>query len=341
MAKDHHAHRHDDHDHDHDHAHDHDHDHGGHSHGHDHQHGHSHGIGGHSHAPKDFGRAFAIGVGLNFAFVLAEAGAGLWSGSLALLADAGHNLSDVLSLLLAWGATILAKSAPTARRTYGLRKATVLASLANAVLLLVAVGVIVSEAIHRFSEPAPVATGPVMIVAAIGVVINTLTALMFMKGQHDDLNVKGAFLHMAADAAVSLAVVVGAGIIALTSIAWIDPALSLLIAAVIVVGTWSLLRDSVDLALDAAPRGIDVEAVRKWLLARPGVTEVHDLHVWAMSTTETAMTAHLTRPDNLDGDAFLHATCEGLARKFGIGHATLQVEIGGAETCRLAHIHAI
>lgn len=334
MAHDHPAHRHDDHDHDH--AHDHDHDH---SHGHGHGH-HHHGPGGHSHAPKDFGRAFAIGVGLNFAFVLAEAGAGVWSGSLALLADAGHNLSDVLSLLLAWGATILAKSAPTARRTYGLRKATVLASLANAVLLLVAVGVIVSEAIHRFAEPAPILTWPVMIVAGIGVVINTATALMFMKG-HEDLNVRGAFLHMAADAAVSLAVVVGAGLIALTSLAWIDPALSLLIAAVIVIGTWALLRDSVDLALDAAPRGVDVEAVRKWLLARPGVTEVHDLHIWAMSTTETALTVHLTRPDNPGGDEFLHSTCEGLAGKFGIGHSTLQIETGHAEACRLASVHAI
>lgn len=324
MAQHHHAHSHEHHDHDHHHGHD---------------HGHSHGPGGHSHAPKDFGRAFAIGVGLNFAFVLVEAAVGLWSGSLALLADAGHNLSDVLSLLLAWGATILAKTAPTARRTYGLRKATVLASLANAVLLLVAVGVIVSEAIHRFTAPAPIATGPVMIVAAIGVVINTATALMFMKG-HEDLNIRGAFMHMAADAAVSLAVVIGAGLIALTSLLWIDPALSLLIAAVIVWGTWGLLRDSVDLALDAAPRGIDVDAVRAWLLARPGVTEVHDLHVWAMSTTETAMTAHLTRPDNRDGDDFLHATCEGLAHRFGIGHSTLQVEIGQT-ACRLAHSHAI
>jgi cobalt-zinc-cadmium efflux system protein len=318
----------------HHHAHDHDHDHGAHG------HAHSHGPGGHSHAPKDFGRAFAIGVGLNFAFVLAEAGVGLWSGSLALLADAGHNLSDVLSLLLAWGATILAKSAPTSRRTYGLRKATILASLANAVLLLVAVGVIVSEAVHRFSEPAPIATLPVMIVAAIGVVINTATALMFMKG-HEDLNIRGAFLHMAADAAVSFAVVVGAGLIALTSLYWIDPALSLLIAAVIVIGTWGLLRDSVDLALDAAPKGVNVEAVRAWLLAQPGVTEVHDLHIWAMSTTETALTAHLTRPLNDDGDDFLHATCEGLASKFSIGHSTLQVEVGHAEYCRLARAHAI
>ena len=322
----------------HHHGHDHDHDHGAHAHGG--SHGHAHGPGGHSHAPKDFGRAFAIGVGLNFAFVLVEAGIGLWSGSLALIADAGHNLSDVLSLLLAWGATILAKSAPTSRRTYGLRKATILASLANAVLLLVAVGVIVSEAIHRFSEPAPIATMPVMIVAAIGVVINTATALMFMKG-HEDLNIRGAFLHMAADAAVSLAVVIGAGLIALTSLYWIDPALSLLIAAVIVIGTWGLLRDSVDLVLDAAPKGMDVEAVRAWLLTRPGVTEVHDLHIWAMSTTEVALTAHLTRPSNDDGDAFLHATCDGLASKFSIGHATLQIEVGEAGPCRLAHAHAI
>ena len=328
MAHDHSGHRHDDHDHDHDHG------------AHDHAHGHSHGPGGHSHAPKDFGRAFAVGVGLNFAFVLAEAGVGVWSGSLALLADAGHNLSDVLSLLLAWGATILAKSAPTSRRTYGLRKATILASLANAVLLLVAVGAIVSEAIHRFAEPAPIATWPVMIVAAIGVVINTATALMFMKG-HEDLNIRGAFLHMAADAAVSLAVVIGAGAIALSGLLWIDPALSLLIAAVIVIGTWALLRDSVDLVLDAAPRGMDVEAVRAWLLTRPGVTEVHDLHVWAMSTTETAMTAHVTRPENGDGDDFLHTACEGLASKFGIGHATLQVETGHSAACRLANAHTI
>ncbi len=311
-----------------------------HGHGHDHDHGaHAHGPGGHSHAPKDFGRAFAIGVTLNFAFVLIEAGIGLWSGSLALIADAGHNLSDVLSLLLAWGATVLAKSAPTSRRTYGLRKATILASLANAVLLLVAVGMIVSEAIHRFSEPASIATAPVIIVAAIGVVINTATALMFMKG-HEDLNIRGAFLHMAADAAVSLAVMIGAGVIALTSLYWIDPALSLLIAAVIVIGTWGLLRDSVDLVLDAAPKGMDVEAVRAWLLAQPGVTEVHDLHIWAMSTTETALTAHLTRPSNDDGDAFLHAACEELASKFSIDHATLQIEVGEAE-CRLANAHAI
>ena len=328
MAHDHSGHHH----HDHDHAHDHDHEH---DHGHGHAHGH-HGHHGHSHAPKDFGRAFAIGVALNFGFVLVEAGAGIWTHSLALLADAGHNLSDVLSLLLAWGATVLARRAPSDRRTYGLRKGTILASLANAVLLLVAVGVIVNESVRRLLEPAAVATLPVMITAGIGVVINTATALMFMRG-HDDMNVRGAFLHMAADAGVSLAVVIGAGVMMLTGgLTWLDPVLSLGIALVIVLGTWSLLRESADLALDAAPKGIDVGKVRNWLASQPGVTDVHDLHIWAMSTTETALTVHLTRPDNADPDGFLHATCEGLAHKFNIGHCTLQVEVGDAAHCRLS-----
>jgi cobalt-zinc-cadmium efflux system protein len=282
------------------------------------------------------GRAFAIGVALNSAFVVAEVTAGLWSGSLALLADAGHNLSDVLSLVLAWGAAVLAKRAPAGRRTYGLRKATILASLANAVLLLVAVGVIASEAVHRLSEPAPVATAIVMWTAGIGVVINTATALLFMRGRHTDLNVKGAFLHMSADAAISLAVVVGAGLMALSGFLWIDPVLSIGISLIIVLGTWGLLRDSVDLALDAAPRGIDVAKVRAWLAGLPGVEGVHDLHIWAMSTTETALTAHLVRPAGSDGDAFLHLACEGLAKRFNIGHATLQVETDHAHDCRLA-----
>lgn len=314
------------------------HDHPGHHHHDDHDHGHAHGLGGHHHhhAPKDFGRAFAIGVALNTGFVIVEAAAGFYYGSLALLADAGHNLSDVMSLLLAWGAVALAKRKPSGRRTYGLRKATILASLANAILLLVAVGAIVSEAIRRFAEPSEVAAAPVMIVAAIGVVINTATALMFIGGAKGDLNIRGAFLHMAADAAVSLVVVVGAGAIALTSLYWLDPALSLLIVAVILVGTWGLLRDSVDLVMDAAPRGIDVEAVRTWLRALPGVTDVHDLHIWAMSTTETALTVHITRPENADSDAFLHAACAGLQDTFGIGHATLQVETGEAALCRLS-----
>lgn len=321
--------------HGHDHGHDH---HQGHAHSHGHGHGHGHH---HHHAPADFGRAFAIGVTLNMAFVLVEAGAGIWSGSLSLLADAGHNLSDVLSLVLAWGATILAKRQPTTRRTYGLRKATILASLANAVLLLVAVGAIGSEAVRRFAEPSAVAPWPVIITASVGVVINTATALLFMRGGKEDLNIRGAFLHMAGDAAVSLAVVIGAAAMALTGLMWLDPALSLVIVAVILLGTWGLLRDSFNLALDAVPQGIDPTAVRAWLCGLPGVTEVHDLHIWAMSTTETALTAHVTRPANLEPDAFLHDACDGLHRRFGIGHMTLQVECGDAAHCRLSPVEVV
>ncbi len=311
-----------------------------HHHHHDHHGGHGHG--GHGHAqghgrpPADMGRAFAIGVGLNSAFVAAEAAAGLWTGSLSLLADAGHNLSDVLSLILAWGAAVLARRAPTGRRTYGMGKATILASLANSALLLVAVGAIVSEAVRRIGSPAAIDANLVMITAGLGVLVNGGTAMLFMRGSHDDLNVRGAFLHMAADAAVSVAVVAGAFAMSRTGVLWIDPALSLVIAVVIVLGAWGLLRDSMDLAMDAAPRGIDVEEVRTWLEALPGVEEIHDFHVWALSTTETAMTAHILRPQNDDGDRFLHMACEGLASRFRIGHATLQVETDAAHACRLA-----
>jgi len=282
------------------------------------------------------GRAFAIGVALNTAFVTVEVGAGFWSGSMALLADAGHNLSDVLALLMAWGATVLAKRAPSGRRTYGLRKGTVLASLGNAVFLLLAIGAIVSESIQRLAHPTPISTKTVMITAAIGIFINTATALLFMRGRKEDLNVRGAFLHMASDAVISTIVVAGAGLIALTGLQWIDPALSLGIAVVIVVGTWGLLRDSVNLALDGAPREIDVAEVRAWLAAQPGVEEIHDLHIWAMSTTETALTAHVIRPANDDADHFLHATCEALSERFNIGHSTLQVETDSETACRLA-----
>lgn len=316
----------------HDHA-----DHHHHDHGHDHGHGH-----GHLHAPTDFGRAFAIGAGLNIAFVAAEAMAGLITGSLSLLADAGHNLSDVLGLLMAWGAAVMARQRPTARRSYGLRKGTILASLANAGLLLLAVGAIVWEAVRRFGEPQTIEPGLVMVVALIGVAINTATALMFMRGQHD-LNVRGAFLHMAADAAVSLGVVLAAIVIWFApGWTWVDPAVSLVIAAVIILGTWGLLRDSLDMALDATPRGVDPEAVRHWLAERPGVTDVHDLHIWAMSTTETALTAHLTRPDNADADAFLHDTAHALEQRFRIGHPTLQIETGaGGHACHLAPAHVV
>ncbi len=327
-------------DHDHDH---HDHDHGhGHAHGHSHDHGHHHhGPGGHSHAPKDFGKAFAIGAALNIGFVAAETVAGLATHSLALLADAGHNLSDVLGLFMAWGAVVLAKKAPGGRHTYGLRKGTILASLTNAVVLLVAVGAIAWEAVRRFADPQPIQTGPVMIVAAIGIVINTATALMFMRGSKDDLNIRGAFLHMAADAAISAGVVVAAAAMWATGWLWLDPVVSLGIVAVIVLGTWSLLRDSLDLALDAAPRGIDPKAVGDWLAARPGVSEVHDLHIWAMSTTETAMTAHLVRPENPDNDQFLHDLCGEMSKRFNIGHVTIQVERGGVATCHLAGADAV
>jgi len=296
--------------------------------GHDHHHGHSHG------PPADNSRLFAIAAAVNIAFVCFEGIAGLVTGSLALLADAGHNLSDVLGLLMAWGAAAMAKRAPTGRRTYGLRKGTILASVANAVLLLVAVGIIVWEAVHRFGQPHPIATEPVMVVAGVGVMINTGTALMFMRARKEDLNARGAFLHMAADAAISLGVVVAALAIALTGQLWIDPVVSLVIAVVIVLGTWELLRESLDLALDAAPKGVDTKAVRGWLETLPGVTEVHDLHVWALSTTETALTAHLTRPEGGPTDDFLHEACAGLSERFGIGHATLQLETGGA--CRLS-----
>lgn len=328
MPHDHSGHSHDHHGHDH--GHDHAHDHG---HGHSHAHGHGH----HHHVPKDFGRAFAIGTALNLGFVLIEAGAGLLTHSLALLADAGHNLSDVLGLVLAWGAATLAKRAPKGRHTYGLRKGTVLASLANAALLLAATGAIAWEAVRRFAAPTPVESGPVMIVAAIGIIINTATALMFMRGSKDDLNARGAFLHMAADAAVSAGVVLAALLMMLTGWLWVDSVTSLLIVAVIVLGTWGLLRDSLDMALDAAPRGIDPAAVRDWLAARPGVIEVHDLHVWAMSTTETAMTAHVVRPVADDHDEFLHEVCAELNSRFKIGHATVQVEhSASAHACRLA-----
>jgi len=330
-----------DHKHDHDqHGHGHDHDHG-HGHGHGHDHHHHHGPGGHSHAPKDFGKAFAIGAALNIGFVVAETVAGLMTHSLALLADAGHNLSDVLGLFMAWGAVILAKKAPGGRHTYGLRKGTILASLSNAVVLLVAIGAIAWEAVRRFADPQPIEAGPVMIVAGIGIVINTATALMFMKGSKDDLNIRGAFLHMAADAAISAGVVVAAAAMWFTGWLWLDPVVSLAIVAVIVLGTWGLLRDSLDLALDAAPRGIDPKAVKTWLAERPGVTEVHDLHIWAMSTTETALTAHLVRPVNPDNDQFLHDICGEMSRRFKIGHVTIQVESGGVATCHLAGADAV
>jgi len=290
-----------------------------------HLHGHDHATG-HSHAPAQFDRAFAIGIGLNTAYVVVEAGYGLKIGSLALVADAGHNLSDVLGLVIAWGATVLARRQPSPRFTYGLRSTSILAALFNAVLLLVAVGAIVVEAVRRLFEPAPVAAGVVMAVAGVGIIINAVTAWMFASGRKGDLNIRGAYLHMAADAGVSLGVVVAALVMMYTGWNWLDPVVSLGISAVIVAGTWGLLRDSTSMALHAVPPGLDLQAVKAQLLALPGVVRVHDLHVWSMSTTETALTAHLQIPTGHPGDRFLNDTANALAHQFGIGHATLQIE---------------
>ena len=318
---------------DHDHAH-HDHAHGhGCSHGHAHGHGHSHGHAGHSHAPAntDDWRYLAALI-VNLAFVAVEFGAGWFAQSTALMADAGHNLSDVFGLAMAGFATWLARRSAGAQRTYGYRKATVLAALANAILLIVACGWIAVEAVHRLTNPAPVAEGIVMITAGIGFVINLGTALMFLKDQHSDLNVRGAYLHMMADAGVSIGVVIAGAVVLFTGWTIIDPLVSLVIVVVIMIGTWGLLKDSVNLALDAAPRGVDVGAIRAAFLALPGVTAVHDLHVWGLSTTDTALTAHLVH-DRTDGDALL-AEAQTLARtRFEIGHTTLQLESGVLPDC--------
>lgn len=307
---------------------------------HQHHHGHAHG---HSHAPADYGRAFAIGAALNLGFVAAEAAFGLLAGSLALVADAGHNLGDVLGLLLAWGAAMLMRRRPTPRRTYGLRRSTILAALANAVILLVAIGAIAWEAILRLLQPAPVAEATVIVVALVGIAVNGATALLFMGGQRRDLNVRGAFLHMAADAGVSLGVAVSAAVVLLTGWDWLDPAVSLAIVAVILVGTWGLLRDSLNLALDAVPAEIDAAAVRAYLAGLPRVVDVHDLHIWAMSTTETALTAHLVLPGTTPDDALLSQIGDELHERFGIEHATIQVESGDAAfacSCPLLPAHA-
>lgn len=317
----------------------HEHHHGGPDHDHDHEHaGHAHGPGGHHHhGPAPGERGFVPAITLNLGFVAIEAAAGLIGGSLALLADAGHNLSDVLGLALAWIAARLTRRLPTGRRTYGFHRGTILAALANAMLLLVAVGAITVESIRRLIEPEPVATGLMLWVAAAGIVVNGGTALLFARGREADLNRRGAYLHMVADAGVSAGVVLGALLIGMTGWQWVDPALGLVIAGVILAGTWGLLRESTDLAMDAVPAGIDPIAVHAFLAAQPGVAAVHDLHIWALSTTETALTAHLVRPGAGSDDAFLAALGRELRARFGIGHATLQVEAGDpAHPCVLA-----
>jgi cobalt-zinc-cadmium efflux system protein len=291
-----------------------------------HTHSHSHSHGQHHHAPARYDRIFAIGVALNLVFVLLEFTFGLISNSLALIADAGHNLSDVAGLLLAWGASILARRLPTKNRTYGLRCASILAALANAALLFVAVGGIAWEAVRRLFNPAGLESPVVMAVAAVGIIINTVTALMFMRGSKEDLNLRGAFLHMAADALVSLGVVVAAGLIWLTNWYWLDPVTSLVIVAVIVWGTWGLAKESLDLALDAVPKSISPNEVRQYLLAVPSVRGVHDLHIWALSTTEPALTAHLVLESVKGSNQLLEKVQKELHDQFGIAHTTLQLE---------------
>ena len=296
----------------------------------DHEHDNGHDHAGHRHhqhfAPDRLDRAMAIGVGLNTAFVIIEILAGFASGSLALVADAGHNAGDVVGLLLAWGASSLARRPPTLRYTWGFRRSTIYAALANAVLLIAACGGILWEAGHRLREPVPVAGPWVVAVAAAGVVINTLTALLFLRGSHADANVRGAFLHMAADAAISAGVVVAGIVIAFTGLTVIDPLVGIAITLAILVGTWGLLRESIDLALDAVPRGIDPGAVTECLAAIPGVTEVHDLHVWNASTSEISLTVHLVVPDGDGHQRVLAAAADDLRSRFGVAHTTIQLE---------------
>lgn len=307
------------------HAHAHPHDHHGHSHGHDHAHG-------HTHAPADFGRAFAVGIVLNTGFVVLEAAAGLMYGSMALVADAGHNLSDVLALALAWGASIAARRPASGRFTYGYKSSTILAALANALLLAVAIGAIGFETIHRIMNPSEPQGLAMMVVAGIGIAVNALTAMLFVRGQ-DDINIRGAYLHMAADALVSLGVVVAGLAIVLTGFAWLDPVVSLVILGVIAWGTWGLARDSLAMGLLAAPARIDLAAVKQHLASFDGVSAVHDLHVWPMSTTEVALTAHLVMPGRPAQGSFLRDVAASLESRFGVGHATIQVE-SGEEPCQ-------
>ena len=281
---------------------------------------------GHDHKVNNYNRAFAIGILLNIIFVVIEAGYGIAAGSLALIADAGHNLSDVLGLVLAWGAALLAAKPATEKRTYGFRKATIIASLGSAILLLVALGGITWEAVGRFFDPRPVEGIPVIIVAAIGVVINTITALLFISGRKHDLNIKGAFLHMAADAGVSLGVVVGGILILNTGWLLIDPIISLLIVIIILIGTWSLLRDSMNLAMDSVPEGIDIAGIREYLTGLDNVSQIHDLHVWALSTTEVALSVHLILVDDSLKNNFLAKIQQELHDNFGIEHSTIQIE---------------
>jgi cobalt-zinc-cadmium efflux system protein len=300
---------------------------------HDEEHHHQGGLG-HAHAPATFGRAFAIGTTLNVGYVIVQVIFGIAAHSLALVADAGHNLGDVLGLVLAWWASYLTKKPPTDQRTYGMRRSSILAALANAIFLLIAVGGISWEAIRRFGDKSTVAGWTVIWVAALGVIINLVTALLFQAGRDRDLNVRGAFLHMAADAAVSFGVVVAGIVILFTGWHWLDPTVSLLINGIIVYGTWGLLRDSFNLAMDAVPPGLNLGDVRRYLQSIPAITDAHHLHVWALSTTETALTVHLVKPDPSDDDGLLRRINHELTERFGIGHATIQFERQSLRQCQ-------
>ena len=302
-------------------------------------HGHSHP---NAHAAPDFGRAFAVGIALNLAYVAAETGFGLAAGSLALLADAGHNLGDVLGLALSWGAAMLGRRGPSARFTYGLRSSTILAALANAIILLVVTGGIAWEALWRLTHPVAVTGSLVAAVAAVGIAVNGATALLFARGRGHDLNIRSAFLHMAADALVTAGVVIAGIAIVLTGLSWLDPAVSLIVSAVIVYGAWDLVKQALGLALDAVPQGVDAGEVRTHLLALPGVAALHDLHIWGMSTTETALTCHLVMPGGHPGDVALSVIAHELEHRFGIHHATIQIEIGDSEAvCALTPEHVV
>ena len=316
-------------------------DHHHHDHGHDHDHDHGRGHH-HAHAPASFGAAFAVGIFLNSAYVIAEVAYGAAANSLALIADAGHNLGDVLSLAVAWFAAGLSRRAPTQRYTYGLRGSTILAALSNAVVLLLVTGGVAWASVLKLLHPSPAGGFTMMAVAAAGVAVNGVTALMFASGRKDggrkgDVNVRAAFAHMASDALVALGVVASGGLILMTGWQWIDPAVSLTIGGVIILGTWSLMRESLDLAVQAVPTSVNSAEVMRYLRHLPGVSEVHDLHIWGMSTTETALTAHLVRPGGELDDALLRTACEELRGRFAVHHATLQVETGqGDHPCHLA-----
>ena len=314
---------------------------GGHDHDHDHEHDHGRGHHhGHEHAPpKDFSAAFAIGTLLNLGIVALQAIYGLIAHSTALLADAGHNLSDVLSLVIAWAAASLARRPATARFTYGLRGSSILAALLNSLFLLVVMGGIAWEAIQRFSAPVQVHGRIVMAVAGVGIVVNGLSAWLFASGRRGDINVRGAFQHMLSDALVSFGVVCAGAIITYTAWTWLDPAVTLVIVAIIVYGTWGLLRDAFRMAMAAVPGDIDPDAVRRYLGGLAGVSRIHDLHIWPMSTTETALTCHLVTPGGHPGDAFTMEVARELHRRFNIQHTTLQVEVAEDADCRLAAAH--